>query len=104
MGESVMDEYPELASLQKKMSALVDIPAQDGYFPKANDVILALDIQYHDDDAHVGGDLLHWQGEAIATMAGVSVVDTPYVPSYFCFREGPAVTGVCNQLATARHC
>lgn len=83
---------------QNKLLSQVIIPQDRGYFPQIGDVVLALDIQYKGDDAHVAGNLFQWQGEEIGTFAGVARVDAPYIPSFFCFREGPPLLAFVRTL------
>ncbi|NUM35320.1 MAG: endonuclease V [Candidatus Brocadiae bacterium] len=84
---------------QEKLRKWVEIP-QDGrgYFPKPGDKILALDIQYVGDFAHIGGDLWEWQGGHIDTFAAAVKSSFPYVPGYFCFREGPPLLSFYEKL------
>lgn len=94
----MISSHEILANEQKIMSQQVVIPEKAGYTPQENHIILALDIQYNNDEAHVAGDLLYWKGEHIKTCAGVTQAQVPYVPSYFCFREGPPLLDFINYL------
>jgi deoxyribonuclease V len=79
-----------LAKIQEKLAPKVIIPPDgSGYLPNTGDVIFGLDAQYVDDQAYVGLDVRKWHGAAIGTYVGVAKVLVPYVPHFFCFREGP---------------
>jgi deoxyribonuclease V len=94
-----MEEQKALADLQRKLAAQVNIPSTGGYQPKEGDVVLGLDIQYSGDEAHVAGDIERFHGEHIGTFAGITKSYVPYVPSYFCFREGPPLLALIARLA-----
>jgi len=87
-----------LEQLQEKLATQVNIPEEKGYLPQDGDVVLALDIQYQKDAAHVAGDFHYWNGDHIGTFAGVIEVDVPYVPSFFCFREGPPLLSLIEHF------
>lgn len=90
-----------LAEEQTQLSQYIQIPASpDGYFPKSGDTFIALDIQYHDDDAHVAADVWKWPDTHKKTFAGWIKISVPYVPSYFCFREGPPLLALVQHLMT----
>ncbi len=96
--EQPIVESEALAQEQKTLSNMVIIP-DAGYFPKPGDVFVALDIQYQGDDAHVAGDVWAWPKEHLGTYAGLITVTVPYVPSYFCFREGPPLLALVRRLS-----
>mgnify|MGYP001129568775 CR=1 FL=1 len=95
-----MDDIESLwTQEQNQMARQVTIPqAGAGYQPQAGNIILGLDIQYEGDLAYIAGDLQHYQGEAIQTYSGVTQVTAPYVPGFFCFREGPPLLALVNRL------
>lgn len=93
-----MEENEAYAMLQKKLAQRVNIPLDGGYQPRDGDVVLGLDIQYVGDDAHVAGDVYRFHGEHLGTYAGVATCNTPYWPSYFCFREGPPLLAFMARL------
>ncbi|MDX2301188.1 MAG: endonuclease V [Microscillaceae bacterium] len=74
---------------QQNLSQKIIIPTQGGYFPTQGHLILSLDIQYVGDEAYIGGDLLVWGSSEQRVFAGLAMCRVPYVPGYFCFREGP---------------
>lgn len=92
------EELERLAAEQRELAVRVVIPADGGYVPRTGDVVLALDIQYEGDDAHVAGDLHRYGGGPLGTFAGVARVNMPYVSSYFCFREGPPLLSLIRRL------
>jgi deoxyribonuclease V len=88
-----------LAIQQEKLKQWLEIPSeQKGYIPKKGDLVIALDIQYLEDFAHIGGDLFEWQGKHINTFASVVKGSVPYIPGYFCFREGPPLLSFLESL------
>ena len=54
-------------------------------------LILGLDVQYDGEKAYVAGDLQTLSGKWIGTYIAQTIVDTPYIPRYFAFREGPVL-------------
>ena len=80
----------DLAKIQEDLASKVVIPPDgSGYHPNTGDVIFSLDAQYVDNQAYVGLDVQKWRGETIGTYVGVAKVSMPYIPHFFCFREGP---------------
>ena len=94
----VRDEDLAMAFEQERLATRVVIPATGGYTPQAGAVVLALDIQYDGDLAHVAGDLSYWQGKHIGVFAGQMVVKVAYAPTFFCFREGPPLLALIARL------
>jgi len=79
-----------LAKIQEELAQKVIIPPDNsGYRAKAGDMVFSLDAQYVDDQAYVGLDVRKWNGQIVGTYVGVANIDMPYVPHFFCFREGP---------------
>jgi deoxyribonuclease V len=60
-----------------------------GYYPKQNDIIFSLDVHYVKDKAYIALDVREWKGKIVGTYVGIANVEVPYVPQFFCFREGP---------------
>ncbi len=87
-----------LSKEQENLSRFVKIPEDPIYAPQKGDLILALDIQYKENQAHVAGDLHYWQQDHMGTFAGEIEAKVPYVPSYFCFREGPPLLSFWKTL------
>lgn len=83
---------------QEKLLPLVSIPEKEGYAPAQGDVVFAFDIQYQGDEAHVAVDVFRWPQQHIKTYAGLFRIDIPYVPSYFCFREGPPLLAIYQKI------
>lgn len=93
-----MDEQ-QAEALQERLAAQVTIPPQGkGYTPSPGDLVLALDIQYDGELAHVAGDLSRLGEGRIGTFAGTSAAGAPYVPGLFCFREGPPLMALIHRL------
>ncbi len=87
------------ANEQRSMAAQVQMPAEgQGYQPKDSHVILGLDIQYEGDKAYIAGDLQRYNGEHLGTYSGLAATTAPYVPGFFCFREGPPLLALVNHL------
>jgi deoxyribonuclease V len=87
-----------LRAEQRAMAQQVQIPTHGGYAPSPGDLVLAMDIQYKGDAAHVSGDLHRFRGEHVGTWAGVTPASFPYIPGYFCFREGPPLLAMVRRL------
>lgn len=79
----------ELEQIQHKLAQLIITEGVNLFSPQDQDLILALDIQYQEEKAFVGGVLGNWEGDSYQTWVGESKVSFPYYPGYFCFREGP---------------
>jgi deoxyribonuclease V len=81
-----------LAELQKKLAQKVIIPPNDsGYHPQKDDIIFSLDVHYVKDRAYIALDVQKWKGKIVGTYIGITNVEIPYVPQFFCFREGPVL-------------
>ena len=79
-----------LAALQRELASSVHVPPDGaGYQPCQGDVLFSLDAQYVQDRAYVALDAREWGGASLGVFVGETEVKTPYVPQYFCFREGP---------------
>jgi deoxyribonuclease V len=77
-------------ALQNELSAQVRIlPTQTAWADETR--ILALDVQYDGDKAYVAGDFQTLAGELLGTFVGKTLVNVPYQPGYFAFREGPVL-------------
>lgn len=84
-----------LAKLQKKLAQKVHIPPDHlGYRPRRGDIVFGLDAQYVQDRAYVALDVQTWEGEVVGTFVSAVSVNVPYVPQFFCFREGPLLLGM----------
>jgi deoxyribonuclease V len=95
LGEQGRDR---LKALQEELAARVDVRPGQGFAPAEGDAVLSLDIQYQGERAHVAGDLTRWKGEHLGTWAGLAQTNFPYVPGYFCFREGPPLLALVQRL------
>ena len=84
-----------LANLQEQWATEVII---SNYVPKDEDVIFSLDIQYVGDTAFVALDVQRYSGELIGTYVDESEVEMPYVPQFFCFREGPPLLKIVKKV------
>ena len=86
-----------LAELQKQWAPKVIIPPDNtGYKPQPHDVIFSLDIQYVDKMAFIGLDIQSYAGKILGTYVGKTMVETEYIPHFFCFREGPPLLQMAN--------
>lgn len=93
------DIETQWAHEQNQMAAQVNIPANgQGYQAKSGHVVLGLDIQYDGDKGYIAGDLQYYKGKHIGTYSGVAAVTAPYVPGFFCFREGPPLLALVNYI------
>jgi deoxyribonuclease V len=99
-------DLEQLAARQEQLAHLVYIPPPgQGVRPRPGDLIFALDIQYAEDRAFVGVDIREWQDRPASgdhtrdiqseglgrtgSFAAAVPVQVPYIPRFFCFREGP---------------
>lgn len=88
-----------LANLQEQWATQVIIsPDNAGYVPESEDVIFSLDIQYVGDTAFVALDVQSYSGEMIGTYVDQTHVEMPYVPQFFCFREGPPLLKIVKKV------
>lgn len=81
----------QLAAIQKELAKAIIIPTGiDGYLPKNGDIIFTLDIQYKGEQGNVALDVQEWGKEKpMGMFVKTWPAKVPYVPSFFCFREGP---------------
>ncbi len=94
----------DLDALEARQQHLADLvlvptPPLQAWTPRPGALVLALDIQYVGDDAHVSADLHHLGGDTVGTFAGVTPASFPYLPGFFCFREGPPLLALAAHLA-----
>jgi deoxyribonuclease V len=88
-----------LAYQQQQLAAALEIPSgQFGFYPKADDLIFALDVHYEDQAAYTAVSIQKWQGEHLGTVVALQQVEQDYVPGYFCFREGPLLLWLVEQV------
>jgi deoxyribonuclease V len=87
----------DLARTQARLAALASDEAAVTLPPPPERRVLALDVQYAGETAHVGGSL--WVGgEEEGTWAGEASTGAAYVPGFFCFREGPPLLALLGRL------
>lgn len=96
------DELERLSRLQDALAGAVEVPEAGGFHPARGDVVLATDVQYEGEVAHVAGALARWGGGRITTCVGRARATVPYVPGYFCFREGPLLLALVERVRRAR--
>ena len=87
---------PRWRERQAALAARVSVPSGDSGLGPAPRV-LALDVQYAGEVAHLGGALLR-AGEETRTFVGRAAAGAPYVPGAFCFREGPPLIAFVEAL------
>lgn len=79
---------------QQELAGRVSLgPSNLGPSPR----VLALDIQYVGEVAHLGG-ALFTPGQAPRVFVGQAPTGAPYVPGAFCFREGPPLIAFVTAL------
>ena len=89
----------KLANLQEQWATeVIILPDNAGYVPKDEDLIFSLDIQYVGETAFVALDVQRYSGELIGTFVEQSEVEMPYVPHFFCFREGPPLLKIVKKV------
>jgi deoxyribonuclease V len=92
-----------LSQVQVEMAPLVCIPpAPQSYSPHDGDIVFGLDTHYVDDTAHVALHAQEWSGRALGTYTAVTRAPAPYVPQYFCFREGPVLLRLIDAVDSWR--
>jgi len=85
--------------LQREMTAKIFIPATGGgYVPQKDDLVFSFDICYKDETAVVACIVDKWRGERINCFTATTKVDFPYIPRFFCFREGPPILTVLQAI------
>lgn len=72
----------------------------EGYLPRPDHLIFALDIQYMGEEAYIGIDIIKGNGEKLGTYVTKGKAGMEYVPQYFSFREGPPLLQAINKLAS----
>ncbi len=91
-----------LETLQSQLAARVRIFEDNdpsGYTPNQNHLVCAMDIQYDGHMAHVAADLSYWSTpKHLGTFVGLVPASFPYVPGYFCFREGPPLLALIHRM------
>lgn len=99
-----MNSIERLAELQNVLAKKVVIPPDtNGYRPKQGDTVFSLDIQYVENQAFVALDVQSWNEPAYQTYVGITPVECEYVPQYFCFREGPPLLRVIQNVQQKYH-
>jgi deoxyribonuclease V len=92
-------DLTNLINLQEQWAAKVIIsPNNVDYVLQAEDIIFSLDIQYVDDTAFVALDVQRYSGEIIGTFVNQTHVKMPYIPKFFCFREGPPLLKIIKAV------
>jgi deoxyribonuclease V len=92
-----------LSKVQVNLAPLVSIPpAPQSYSPHDRDIVFGLDAHYVDDTAHVALHAQEWSGRALGTYTAVTRAPAPYVPQYFCFREGPVLLCLIDAVDSRR--
>lgn len=90
---------PQLAIQQQQLAPLVELPPDgQGYQPQADHLIFSLDIQYAGNQAYIALDIQRGSGEKVGLYVGFMTVTVPYVPQFFCFREGPPLLAIVERV------
>lgn len=84
--------------LQEELARRVVVPAEPLPALAPEDQLLALDVQYVGDVAHVGATLWSGADQELGAFSGQLTVEVPYVPGAFCFREGPPLLALVDAL------
>lgn len=88
-----------LEAAQKAMAAEVTVFRDEQIIALAEqDIIFTVDIQYVGDRAFVAVDIRRMNGEGLGIHGGESIAGMQYLPRFFCFREGPPVVDVLQQV------
>lgn len=89
----------QLAIQQQQLAPLVELPPDNqGYQPQADHLIFSLDIQYMGNQAYIALDIQRGSGEIVGVYVGFMTVTVPYVPQFFCFREGPPLLAIVERV------
>jgi deoxyribonuclease V len=93
-------DQAQLAQLQEQLARQVIIPPEgEGYRPQPGDLLFSLDVQYREEIAYVAVDVQAWPDRFIGTYVGTAEVTVPYIPQFFCFREGPPLLEMIGRVA-----
>lgn len=99
-----------LGDMQIAMAQRVEVPPLHPCVPLQERiadgaVVMSLDIQYVGEDAFVAVDISRWPDFApLGIYQHQSRAGAPYVPQYFCFREGPPLAEAIRAAEAAHHC
>ena len=86
-------------NLQRQLASKVIIPATgEGYIPRKDDLVFSFDICYKDEKAVVACILDKWKGEQVCCFIAETKINFPYIPRFFCFREGPPILTVLRAI------
>jgi len=80
----------KLKQLQKRLAQQVVVLEKGPTFA-TNDCLFGIDIQYEGEEAYVAIAVYTFDGQWQETYVSQQQAGMPYVPSYFCFREGPPI-------------
>jgi deoxyribonuclease V len=93
----------KLQRLQAKWAKQIQIPKESQLTYFLENPILALDIQYEDEKAYLGGSLALPNGTQIDFTAE-SQTGISYIPGLFCFREGPPLQAFIKKTQDSTTC
>ncbi|MBN2411143.1 endonuclease V [candidate division KSB1 bacterium] len=81
------------------MASKIQIPAEgEGYIPCKDDMLFCFDLFYKDDRAVVACVVEKWQSGQVGCFIAETRVNFPYIPRFFCFREGPPILAILNTI------
>jgi deoxyribonuclease V len=86
-------------NLQRQLASKIQIPAEgEGYIPRTDDPVFSFDLFYINDMAVVACVVEKWQSDRIGCFIAGTRVNFPYIPRFFCFREGPPILAVLQTI------
>jgi deoxyribonuclease V len=88
----------ELNALQEKLALQLDFSPASLYSPKRGDIIITIDVLYHENIATAGIDITAWPHSPIKTLTHRLPVSGQYIPGYFSFYEGPVIVETLDWL------
>lgn len=88
-----------LQEQQKQLAARVRcLPHGECLNVQPDSLVFSLDIQYVEEDACVAVDVRRYDGAYIGVFGGKSRAGMPYIPRFFCFREGPPLLDIVQKV------
>ncbi len=87
----MIENTPEYFKIQQyQLAQKVQIPSRNqGFYPKSDDLIFTLDVQYQENIAFTALDICTLEGKQVGVFSQKFEPKIDYFPSFFGFREAP---------------
>lgn len=92
-----------LEKQQKQLAKQVIVQGNKLYQVQKSDLMLAFDIQYKNEIAYIAGHLFEYPDKEIKNFVGTFAIEMPYIPRFFCFREGPPLLALYQEIINSTH-